>query len=66
VDHTRYPGTKWVLLEGLFVTLKLKFSMIYSIHSQGQADTSAKTFTPNVRSEEISHKDLPQVPGNLL
>ena len=40
--------------------------MIYSIHSQGQADTSAKTFTPNVRSEEISHKDSPQVPGNLL
>ena len=43
----------------------LKFSMTYSMHSQGQADTSAKTFTPNVRSEEISLKDSPQVPGDL-
>ena len=39
--------------------------MIYTIHSQGQADTSAKTFTPDVRSEEISHRDSAQVPGDL-
>ena len=40
--------------------------MIYTIHPQGQPGISTKTFTPDVRSEEISNRDSPKVPGNLL